>query len=82
MAVISFSLAAEELKWGASLGYEKIDYGITLENTDAGTSSSDIALPNTVSKGTMSYGALALGIDRSTGSIVFLLKLQVETLMI
>ena len=36
--------AADEIKWGMSIGYEKIDYGITLENTDSGTSSSDIAI--------------------------------------
>lgn len=74
LAVISFSIAAEELKWGASLGYEKIDYGITLENTDPGTSSSDIVLPNTVAKGTMSYGALALGIDMKYGKHSFSVK--------
>ena len=66
--VISFqSFAEDELKFGLSLGYEKIDYGITLENTDPGTSSSDIVLPNTTQEGTMSYGALALGFDLKYG---------------
>ena len=44
LALISFGMVAEEVKWGVSLGYEKIDYGVTLENTDPGTSSSDIVL--------------------------------------
>ena len=74
LAVISFSMAAEELKWGVSLGYEKIDYGVTLENTDPGTSSSDIVLANTVKKGTMSYGALALGFDMKYGNHSFSVK--------
>tara|TARA_B100001109_G_scaffold124431_1_gene101305 strand:+ start:1259 stop:2248 length:990 start_codon:yes stop_codon:yes gene_type:complete len=73
-AVISFSMAAEELKWGVSLGYEKIDYGVTLENTDPGTSSSDIVLANTVKKGSMSYGALALGFDMKYGNHSFSVK--------
>ena len=74
LAVISFSMAAEELKWGVSLGYEKIDYGITLENTDPGTSSSDIVLGNTVKEGSMSYGALALGFDMKYGNHSFSVK--------
>ena len=74
LAVISFSMAAEELKWGVSLGYEKIDYGVTLENTDPGTSSSDIVLANTVKKGSMSYGALALGFDMKYGNHSFSVK--------
>jgi hypothetical protein len=74
IAVFSIGAFAEELKWGVSVGYENIDYGVTLENTDAGTSSSDIALPNTVSKGTMSYGTLALGIDMKYGKHSFSVK--------
>ena len=74
LAVVSFSMVAEELKWGVSLGYEKIDYGVTLENTDAGTSSSDIVLANTVKEGSMSYGALALGVDMKYGNHSFSVK--------
>jgi hypothetical protein len=73
--VISFQTFAEdELKFGVSLGYENIDYGVTLENTDAGTSSSDIVLPNTVKEGSMSYGALALGFDMKYGNHNFSVK--------
>ncbi len=74
LAVVSFSMVAEELKWGVSLGYEKIDYGVTLENTDPGTSSSDIVLANTVKEGSMSYGALALGVDMKYGNHSFSVK--------
>ena len=70
------SFAADEIKWGMSIGYEKIDYGITLENTDSGTSSSDIVAPNTISEGTMSYGALAIGIDMRAGNHSFLSKVS------
>ena len=72
---LSMSLyAADEIKWGMSIGYEKIDYGITLENTDPGTSSSDIAAPNTISEGTMSYGALAIALDLRSGNHSFSVK--------
>ena len=77
MPIIFVSLsisAADEIKWGMSIGYEKIDYGITLENTDSGTSSSDIVAPNTISEGTMSYGAVALGIDMRAGNHSFSVK--------
>jgi len=74
LAVVSFSMVAEELKWGVSLGYEKIDYGVTLENTDPGTSSSDIVLANTIKEGSMSYGALALGVDMRYGNHSFSVK--------
>jgi hypothetical protein len=74
LVVVSFSMVAEEVKWGVSLGYEKIDYGVTLENTDPGTSSSDIVLANTVKEGSMSYGALALGVDMKYGNHSFSVK--------
>lgn len=74
VAVFSIGAFAEELKWGVSLGYEKIDYGITLENTDPGTSSSDIVLANTINEGSMSYGALALGVDMKYGNHSFSVK--------
>lgn len=73
-ALISLGLAAEEIKWGVSVGYEKIDYGVTLENTDPGTSSSDIVLANTVKEGSMSYGAVALGFDMKYGVHSFSVK--------
>jgi len=68
------SFAADEIKWGISVGYESINYGITLENTDPGTSSSDIAAPNTISKGDMSYGAVAIAFDVRAGKHSFSLK--------
>ncbi|MFL2723107.1 MAG: hypothetical protein ACJ0FJ_05150 [Gammaproteobacteria bacterium] len=74
LALISFGMVAEEVKWGVSLGYEKIDYGVTLENTDPGTSSSDIVLANTIQEGSMSYGALALGVDMKYGNHSFSVK--------
>jgi len=74
-AVFCFHASAEdEFTWGMSIGYEKIDYGITLENTDAGTSSSDIVAPNTISEGSMSYGAVAIALDMRFGNHSFSVK--------
>jgi hypothetical protein len=74
IAVFSIGAFAEELKWGVSVGYENIDYGVTLENTDSGTSSSDIVQPNTIAEGSMSYGAFALAIDMKYGKHSFSVK--------
>ena len=72
--VFSIGAFAEELKWGVSLGYENIDYGLTLENIDAGTSSSGIISGNTVVEGSMSYGALAFSVDMKYGIHSFSVK--------
>ena len=64
---VSSILSANEVKWGVSLGYENIDYGLTLENQDPGLSSSGFTGDNAIVEGSMSYGALALGFDVRVG---------------
>lgn len=64
---VSSIVTANEVKWGVSLGYENIDYGLTLENQDPGLSSSGFTGDNSIVEGSMSYGALALGFDVRVG---------------
>ena len=64
---VSSIVTANEVKWGVSLGYENIDYGLTLENQDPGLSSSGFTGDNAIVEGSMSYGALALGFDVRVG---------------
>ena len=64
---VSSIVTANEVKWGVSLGYENIDYGLTLENQDPGLSSSGYTGDNATVIGAMDYGALALGFDVRVG---------------
>jgi len=66
--------AADELTFGFSLGYENIDYGLTMTGSDSGVSSADITSEGTVVAGDMSYTALAYTLDARYGKHSFSIK--------
>ena len=67
-------IAADELTFGFSLGYENIDYGLTMTGSDSGVSSADITSEGSIVAGDMSYTALAYILDARYGNHSFSIK--------
>lgn len=74
LLVFPLFINADNWSFGASIGMEKIDYGITMTSTDSGVSSADIVAPGKAAEGDMSYTAPALTLDARYGKHSFAFK--------